>query len=218
MPRVELGDLKHQRFSFPALFSPWKTKDQQPQAYLCYAAAMSCKSTGYGFRDNDNHFEEMMACPGPDRQTWFPSAWRNISGPVPNSAKEWRGQRRGDLTAFRASKGRGGDCAEIQLSNSIVVGAQVVFTLSCGENAGVEQSNRTESSPNCPEYYHVRLSVQLGSISRSSLLVFPTANKSNSTDYALDLRTPQSIVVHSESTFILVVDRSSDLKGIKLCF
>ena len=221
MPKVELGDFKLERVSFPALFSPWKTKNQQPQAYLCYAAAMSCKSSGYANMDNDNRFEEMMACPGPDGHERMPSAWRNISGPVPNTAKEWTQKGRDNLAEFRVSKGRDGDCAQIKLSNSIGAGAQVIFTLSCNGDAHLGPNNRSESTPtksSCPEYYRVSLSPQLGSVPRSALVVFPTANRSNSKEYALDMNTPQTIVVSSESTFILVVDRSSDLQGITLCF
>ena len=213
MPRVDFGLEIFDRVAFPALFSFWKTNDQQqkPHAYFCYARAGSCKARTSG--KDDIHFEEMLSCPG--QNALFASAWRNISGPFPTPATNWRSG--GHVVEFHASNSSKGDCAEIKVVNAGDSGAQVVFTLAC---------NVSDAADQCPKNNHVKLTVEdyspsmlsiiTGSDAKRALMISPTTSMTNATIYDLKIKS-QNILVKSGSTLVLVSDRSSGSMTITLC-
>ena len=222
-PRVNLGLQDVPRFSFPALFSSSKTSSgiQKPLAYLCYAERpRACKSQAS--ESDSSEFEEMISCPGPVRHKWGDSAWRNISGPVPTFATSWGNSS--EVAEFRAGRGEEGDCARIQVHNSALIGAQVVFTLACDNSTRVgprvrsgNTTVRDEHEIICPKDNIVRLSTESGQHIRSTLLVSPTPNMTHMTVYRLELKA-YDITVLPDSMLVLVVDKTSDLRNIKLCF
>ena len=220
MPRLFVG-FEVLRYSFPALFSFEKSyqKDYDQtlpkflpfslaHAYLCYAGDRS-----YEAKSHDRGtapFQEMMAYPGFGvRSKWSSSAWRNISGPLPTVA------------SFQAGRGSYGDCAEIRVHNSAHLGAQVVFTLECNASAHTSNSS-ARREPNlgivCPKDNRIEVSViKSGPVTRGSLLVAPTINMTNITVYHLELKA-EHIIANADSTFVFVVDRSSDSMIVSLCF
>ena len=157
-----------------------------------------------------------MACPGFGvRSKWLASAWRNISGPLPTLA-----QRGDNVASFQAGRGSNGDCAEIRVDNSARIGAQVVFTLDCNASAHVDSSARGETDIGiaCPKDNRIKVSVaKPGPVTRGTLVVAPTTNMTNSTVYPLGLKS-QHIIANPDSTFILVIDQSSDSMIVTLCF
>ena len=230
-PRFSLGLEAMPRISFPAVFSSWTTSSevQKPVTYLCFAKrARACEAqasdTGNG------HFEEMMSCHAPSQQG--NSAWRNISAPLPTESTSWT--EGSEMAEFRVVKNNNNDCAEIHLHNSeLQIGTQVVFALTCDVAAPVDPSVSVAGNTSahaepatiaCPKDNIVRLSVQfvreitvLPTRIRSSLMISPTPNMTDMTVHRLKLK-PQEITVEPNSTLVLVVDRTSSLAKVSLCF
>ena len=213
MPRIDFGFETFNRVSFPALFSCWKNNKfgQEPYAYLCYHSAGSCKVRQSG--EDNIHFEEMLSCPG--KNAVFASAWRNISGPFPRLATNWRSD--GHVATFHASVGSKGDCAEIEVLNSGQSGAQVVFALACNATDQVNQCRKSNNVKVTVEHYSSSIQSIIERTSKKiALVVSPIASMANATVYDLKIKS-QDIVVKSGSTFFLVTDRSSGSMKIRLC-
>ena len=216
-PRMNWGLDNLPRFSFPALSS----KSLKAKAYLCYAKrTRSCQA-----KADTSHFEEMMSCAAPVQHKWPNSAWRNISGPLPTITTTW--SQGNEVAEFGASRGRDGDCARIRIINPYqFIGAQVVFTLACNDNVGVDPSVHLKPANAsagvghgiaCPKDNISKISIECGKDIKSTFLVSSTAKMTNMTAYRLGFE-PQNVVTYPGSVFVLVVDRTSDLRRFTLCF
>ena len=170
----------------------------------------------------------MMSCHAPSQhERRGNSAWRNISAPLPTESTSWT--KGSEIAEFRVitDDTQKTDCVEIHLHNpALQIGAQVVFTLVCNvatpvgasvSGAGNTSAHAEPATIACPKNNTVRLSVQSGRTIRGTLMISPTPNMKDMTWYRLKLK-PREITVKPNSTLVLVVDRTSDLRKYHCVF